>query len=816
MKSLIVRLNHWIISFPKSVLLVSALGMVVGGYFTAKLYGNLKTDLAELLPKESRSVRDIDSVKSRLQAADDLSLLVFSDKPEKSRRFVEAFVALLKLNHKNDIAMVEYNISKELEFFRKRRTLYLEVADLKRVESYIREKIRYEQIIRDPLTIFSGISAIEPTLDFKGMERKYTGKVSQFARFPNGYYATPDQKIRVVLIYSKNAATAGKRLKPHELKSKVARTVEQVNPNAYDPLMKVAYSGGVQNTIEEQDALMADLALSTVLVMVIVGSLMVLYFGTFLSSFCVVISLLVGTAVTFGIAYLVVGNLNANSAFLGSIVMGNGINFPIILMSRYLEERRRGIAHEEASGQAMMHTASSTWTAAIAAGFAYGSLFLTSFRGFKQFGVIGFIGMMICWISAFTTLPALLSLFKNSPAFTKEPPKALPYFAAKCGHLVKTFPGSIVIATVVITAVSIFSFTRYDESILETNLKNLRNKVSIEKGSGFYGKFIDKIFQRYLTPVVVLAPSLESAQAIAKDLKSKQKLLPYGHLLANVQILEDFIPQDQDKKREILSSISRMLSSSIREKMGPKEQRLAAEFLAPESFQSFGLNDLPELVKSKFREQDGSYGKLVLVEPPLGSSTWRSDSLQKFVTMIRDSADQYGGSAPVAGALPLSSDMIASISRDGPRATLFAFLSVVVLVILQFPRSRFFMPVILALLLGVSWLFGFILIFWYKVNFLNFIALPITFGIGVDYAVNLFQRYHEEGSQNIEHIIRDTGGAVILCSITTIVGWGSLLIADNQAFVSFGTLAVIGEITCITAAIFSMPAILILWERRKP
>ena len=28
-----------------------------------------------------------------------------------------------------------------------------------------------------------------------------------------------------------------------------------------------------------------------------------------------------------------------------------------------------------------------------------------------------------------------------------------------------------------------------------------------------------------------------------------------------------------------------------------------------------------------------------------------------------------------------------------------------------------------------------------RLNFLNFIALPITFGIGVDYAVNVVQRY---------------------------------------------------------------------------
>ena len=106
--------------------------------------------------------------------------------------------------------------------------------------------------------------------------------------------------------------------------------------------------------------------------------------------------------------------------------------------------------------------------------------------------------------------------------------------------------------------------------------------------------------------------------------------------------------------------------------------------------------------------------------------------------------------------------------------------------------------------------------FWFKINFLNFIALPITFGIGVDYAVNIFSRYREEGDASLDKVIRDTGGAVLLCSFTTVVGYGSLLIASNQAFVSFGWLAVIGELTCLLAAVFAMPAILhTLYEARQ-
>jgi predicted RND superfamily exporter protein len=159
--------------------------------------------------------------------------------------------------------------------------------------------------------------------------------------------------------------------------------------------------------------------------------------------------------------------------------------------------------------------------------------------------------------------------------------------------------------------------------------------------------------------------------------------------------------------------------------------------------------------------------------------------------------------------------MIHAIRVDGPKATLFAFFSVIVLVTILFRRLRTIGAILLSLLLGALWMVGFLLAAEWKINFLNFIAFPITFGIGVDYAVNIFSRWTLEGRTRISKVIGSTGGAVGLASYTTIIGYGSLLIASNQAFVSFGKLAVLGEFTCLGAAIFTLPAILRLREIQR-
>jgi predicted RND superfamily exporter protein len=44
--------------------------------------------------------------------------------------------------------------------------------------------------------------------------------------------------------------------------------------------------------------------------------------------------------------------------------------------------------------------------------------------------------------------------------------------------------------------------------------------------------------------------------------------------------------------------------------------------------------------------------------------------------------------------------------------------------------------------------------------------------------------------------------------MTTIIGYGSLLLAQNRALFLFGLVAVLGEITCLVSAVVVLPAVL--------
>ena len=109
----------------------------------------------------------------------------------------------------------------------------------------------------------------------------------------------------------------------------------------------------------------------------------------------------------------VVGSLNVATGFLFTIIAGNGINFGIIYMARYLEARRVGEALESALSTAARETWIPTLTAGFAAAASYGSLGATDFRGFHDFGLIGGMGMLLCWLATFGVMPCLLTVFER-------------------------------------------------------------------------------------------------------------------------------------------------------------------------------------------------------------------------------------------------------------------------------------------------------------------------------------------------------------------------------------------------------------------
>ncbi len=538
------RFSDWIIRNAKWVAGIGTFLALGSVYFTVLLYMNLRPDVEELLPTTARSVMDLGEVTERLESIENLVVLTFSENVKASKRFVIDLAKELEAYPKSVVHSVEYRIDKEIKFFSVRRALYIDSKDLIKIRNFLKRRISYEKELYNPIHIFSGKEIPEPFMDFMALKQKYSTQTDSFNHFPDGFYASEDEKIRALVVYLPGKSSDA--LANQRLKQAVLDSVEKLNPKTYSPELEVKYTGNVQNMIEEQAALIADLKLSTAIVVILVTMIMILYFRSFWGTMAMVGSLFMGTLWTFGIAYFTVGYLNANSAFLASIVIGNGINFGIMLLARYFEERRRGAMHCNAIGDAMQGTVGATWTAALAAALSYGSLILTGFRGFNQFGVIGLVGMVLCWVSAFTLLPAYLTILDRwvtlVPANSK---KRKAYFANAIAQFVSRFPRAISIGSCILVILSLLVIFTHDKEILETDLSKLRDKTSMTKGSGALYHHINDIFKRNLSPIVILPRSKEDARKIAKAFRDKLKKEKDELNIASIQTLDDFVPSNQ-------------------------------------------------------------------------------------------------------------------------------------------------------------------------------------------------------------------------------------------------------------------------------
>lgn len=821
------RYCAWLERWHLPIVVLSLVATIVAGYYSAELYKNLRTDMEELLPETAQSVKDLKSVMGKVGGLNHLSVVIESSDVEAGRRFQRDVTAKLRELPPTLVARVKDNIIPERDFFEKNKSLYIDVSDWEDIKKYVRDRIRYERKAKNPFSL--GLedeqdAPKKPEYDFDALKKKYADRSAGYSKFDTGYFESRDGRTHVVLAFLPGKVTdIGSNQRLSDAAHKI---VADLNPKSYAPDMRVGFSGDVQNVVEEHHGLIEDLVSSFVICTLLVGLSLIVFFRSFMGTYALCAALFAGTAWTFGLSYWVVGYLNANTAFLGSIVVGNGINFGIILLARYFEERRRGLDGRDALPRSVGFTAQATWTAAAAAGLAYASLVLTDFRGFNQFGIIGGIGMAFCWLASFTTLPALLIFFENRGWIRPRVGEARPIFASAVAWLVSVGYKPITYVTLVSIFASVLLVSKLGEDTLESDFSKLRNKEALEKGSGYWGAKVDSVFERYLTPSIILTTDAKHAEKIAGELKKLKERDGAASPISDIKRVDDFLPQYQDRKIELIGDIKELLSPKVMARLSDEDRKLVKELLPDEAPKPVVLSDLPEGVVAYFREMDGSIGRMVHVYPKLRvparsgddgkkEGFWDAKEVIRFAEQMRQAIKNAGVPAAIAGQPPLSADMISAIAKDGPKATLFAFLAVVALVIVLFPKFALWRAILSALLLGVLWMGAVMGAYDLKINFLNFIALPITFGIGVDYAVNIFSRFRLEGGRSIARAIESTGGAVSLCSLTTIIGYGSLLLAGSQAFVSFGTLAVLGEVTCLVAAIVALPSILMYLEQRE-
>lgn len=823
---------------PWLLLLVAALTLLPSGLFASRL--GFKPDFSELLPDNKDSVIEMRRVSKRLPGVTTLAVTAEIADAQNSaalKAFVDALAPRLEALGPDQVAQVDRGVHESRRFFEQNKLLYADLKDLQSARDELVERYEYE--VQKQLGTLLDEGDAPPPITAESIRQRLQKKAAgaQAAApapgaagtgkpapdpFPDGYYMSPDRKFITVLVRTSLSGGAARQ----ELRRKVEAAVAEVGPTRLDPTMKVGYTGDLVVSAEEYDAIIRDL--SEVGAGGVIGVLasVLLFFLRVRTVLVMGASLAIGLLWTFGLTFFTIGYLNSSTGFLVSIIAGNGINYGLIYMARYIEARRDDeLPVDQAIAVAHRDTWVPTLASAATAMLAYGSLVVTDFRGFKHFGVIGGYGMILCWLATYLFTPAILAASERiRPAYRprrpgEAPPRARGYYGVLFAKLARGAPRAVVACGVLLGIGSAALSYRYlAGDPMEYNMKNIRNERGAASPavelSGRVGDIVGRLAQ---DGMAIMTDRLDQVPMLEAKLKERHDAAPADlKPFERVVTIFSLLPKEQDEKIPLVEEMRRLIRKARSRGFIPdRDWAEIAPSLPEGEIKPIGIADLPEQTARPFTERDGTRGRIVYIVPKSGFSVWDAKYLMRWADSFRYTELPTGEVIKGSGRAVIYADMIQAVVEDVPKATAVAAAGAILIILIAFRGHWHALGVFLPWLLGVSLLLAFLQHRAIKLNFLNFMALPITIGIGAEYAHNLMQRYRAEGGRRLDRVITETGGAVVLCALTTAIGYVVLMRSINLGIVSFGLAAAVGELTCVLAAVMVLPAALVWMEQRR-
>jgi predicted RND superfamily exporter protein len=222
---------------------------------------------------------------------------------------------------------------------------------------------------------------------------------------------------------------------------------------------------------------------------------------------------------------------------------------------------------------------------------------------------------------------------------------------------------------------------------------------------------------------------------------------------------------------------------------------------------AISLQTLPESILDRYSNRERTKF-LVTVYP--NQNIWAD---MKFLSRFTDDLDRIDPRATGVG--PVYRRLIVVIGRDGIKAAGLTVLIVFLLLLVDFRKLSYVVIAMIPLVVGVFWMVGFMNLIGQKLTVLNVMGIPLILGIGIDDGVHIIHRYRSEGRGSFYTVFSSTGKAILLTSLTTMIGFGSLIFSIWPGFASLGSALTIGVGMCFLTTVVVLPGILGWLEKRK-
>ncbi|WP_239014515.1 efflux RND transporter permease subunit [Archangium violaceum] len=747
----------------------------------------------ELLPADTQEVRDLEAVSQKAGGDGYLVLRARGAAPETLRRFAHALAP--RLEALEEVRYTEFRY--DTRFFKERALLLLSAEQLRGLREDLESVLEAEKLAANPLYVQLEDTP-PPSLEEIARRHAPRAALSEYLTSPDG---------SELYLFVKPSGVAGDLVFAQRLLTRVQATSAEVARDF--PGVQTDATGAHVLRLEEDRRMRQDLTRSSLLSCAIAALIVVLSCRRITALLVVGAPVGAGLLVTFAVAQQTVGYLNIITGFLVAILIGLGIEYGLHLAMRYSEERRQFPA-----GAALREAVLGTWkgalTSACTNAAAFSALMLAEFEAFAQFGWIAAVGVMLTVLATYLIGPALITLTERlRPARAEAPlPSSRPHREPR-----RMPRGALVGIVVGVGVLVAWSASVVGRIGFEPDMRKLRGEFAATK---LDDRIIAQLGRRH-SPTVFLTQDVAQAGQLAATLRELEARHGESRTFAEVVSLSDFLPRtgaDIEAERAALRAFFDELPESARssERLRPALSQLETMLNA----KPFGVEELPTEVRRRFTALDGE-GSFVLAFKRESLSD--TDALHRFgdqMVELREVARARGLRFQVLDSNLIAYRIFDLVKLDGPWLLLAAGLAVFAMMVVSLRSLRRAGLVAGPLYLGLACLPAAMYAYGLKLNFINAVVLPNLLAIAVDNAVHLYHRYREEGPGSLPHVVRTTGVAAVVATLSNAAGYGALLTAGHPGLRSIGELALLGVACATLGTTVLFPAVLALLERNEP
>lgn len=464
-----------------------------------------------------------------------------------------------------------------------------------------------------------------------------------------------------------------------------------------------------------------------------------------------------------------------------SVLIGLGIDYGIQVMTRYEEERSKGLSVDEAIEVSITRMGKAVGLAIVTTLVGFSSLYFANIPDLEYFGMAVSIGLVLSYITAIWFIPAVLKLVdKGSSGYQEHAPGILDRILEYTARNSTRHPIFILLLVIGVTFSSAAMYPKVDTltdfyQYFPQDIQAIRFMEEMRDLTGG----TDTISLVIRSDDITNRKTLQEMLTLSDYLQAHEPAVQHASSLASVLSDGGSLPENQD------------IPYLIDEMDPAKRQRLVNY-----PYATLGVIDLT------VEHLDGKRLDDAL------------NNIRSSIEFIQPDMD-----ITITGE-PLLNNEIGHTMTDGQiRMTLLSFVFVFLAMFLIFGSVvRALIPmapiiVVIAISGALMWILGI------PQTTLSISTNSIILGLGVDYSIHIMHRYKEERENGaeprdaIQTTISRIGKAIVTSGLTTAGGFAAMMLSPFPLMVWFGIIAFSSILMILLLTLTLLPALLILLDR---